>query len=162
TSHGAVVARRDGTSPDGLRELATAVLAQAGVQAVVLGGSPEGGKVSLVAAVAKGYPLGAPELVAAAASLVGGGGGGRNRELAMAGGRDVSRLDDALAAARERLDHAGATSQTGTSQAGTGETGTGQTGTAQTVTGQTGVGGSRQDGAGQEATSQARAEPEPR
>jgi alanyl-tRNA synthetase len=100
---GAVVARRDGLSPEGLRELATGVLARPGVEAVVLGGSPGDGKVSLVAAVKKGYPTGAPELVARAAALVGGGGGGRNPELAMAGGRDASRLDEALELVRSQL-----------------------------------------------------------
>jgi alanyl-tRNA synthetase len=98
-----VVARRDGLAPDSLRELAAAVLAREGVRAVVLGGSAGDGKVSLVAAVEKGFPVPAPELVAGAARLVGGGGGGRNPELAMAGGRDVSRLDEALAAVRERF-----------------------------------------------------------
>ena len=100
---GAVVARRDGLGPDSLRELAGAVLAQPGIEAVVLGGSPEEGKVSLVAAVAKGFRTGAPDLVSGAARLVGGGGGGRNPELAMAGGRDAARLDEALASVRERL-----------------------------------------------------------
>ena len=100
---GVVVARRDGLGPDALRELAGAVLSHAGVEAVMLGGSPEEGKVSLVAAVAKGYPVSAPDLVAPAARLVGGGGGGRNPELAMAGGRDVARLDEALAGAEQQL-----------------------------------------------------------
>jgi alanyl-tRNA synthetase len=100
---GAVVARRDGLSADGLRELALAVRSQPGVRAVVLGGCPEDGKVSLVAAVAKGHVPAAPDLVAKAARLVGGGGGGRNPELAMAGGRDASRLDEALDSARAEL-----------------------------------------------------------
>ncbi len=99
---GAVVARRDGLSPDGLRELALAVRSH-GVDAVVLGGCPEDGKVSLVAAVAKGHVPSAPDLVAEAARMVGGGGGGRNPELAMAGGRDASRLDEALAGAKLHL-----------------------------------------------------------
>ena len=51
---GAVVARRDGLAPDTLRELAAAVLSQAGIHAVVLGGCPEEGKVTLVAAVERG------------------------------------------------------------------------------------------------------------
>jgi alanyl-tRNA synthetase len=100
---GAVVARRDGLGADGLRELALAVRSQPGVSAVVLGGSPEEGKVTLVAAVEKGYPLEAPQLVAPAAQMLGGGGGGRNAELAMAGGRDASRLDEALEDVRARL-----------------------------------------------------------
>jgi alanyl-tRNA synthetase len=68
----------------------------------VLGGSPGEGKVSLVAAVAKGEDLVASDLIAAAARLVGGG-GGKNPELAMAGGRDPSRLDEALDLVRQTL-----------------------------------------------------------
>ncbi len=97
---GAVVARRDGLSADRLRDLAVAVRSHPGVHVVVLGGSPEEGKVALVAAVEPGHGLEAPPLVATAARLVGGGGGGRNPELAMAGGRDASRLDEALEAVR--------------------------------------------------------------
>lgn len=104
---GAVVARRDGLSADGLRELALAVRSQPGVRAVVLGGSPEEGKVTLVAAVEKGYPLEAPQLVAPAAQMLGGGGGGRNAELAMAGGRDATRLDEALDDVRAKLAEVG-------------------------------------------------------
>jgi alanyl-tRNA synthetase len=104
---GAVVARRDGLSADGLRELALAVRSQPGISAVVLGGSPEEGKVTLVAAVEKGYPLEAPQLVSPAAQMLGGGGGGRNVELAMAGGRDASRLDEALEDVRARLAEVG-------------------------------------------------------
>ncbi len=96
-----VVERRDGFSPDELRELALAVRA-GGARAVVLGGANEG-KVALVAAVEKGFGVPAPELVAGAARIVGGGGGGRNPELAMAGGRDASRLDEALAEVRSKL-----------------------------------------------------------
>jgi alanyl-tRNA synthetase len=100
---GVVVARRDGLAADRLRDLAIAVRSQPGVHAAVLGGSPEDGKVALIAAVAPGHGLEAPKLVATAARLVGGGGGGRNPELAMAGGRDVSRLDEALAAVRSEI-----------------------------------------------------------
>ena len=98
-----VVARRDGLAPDALRELAATTLAREGVQAVVLGGTPGDGKVSIVAAVEKGFAVPAPELVAGAARIVGGGGGGRNPEIAMAGGRDASRLDEALEWVRARL-----------------------------------------------------------
>ncbi len=100
---GAVVARRDGLTADSLRDLAVAVRSQPGVHTVVLGGSPEAGKVALVAAVEPGHGLEAPRLVSTAARLVGGGGGGRNPELAMAGGRDVSRLDEALEAVRSEI-----------------------------------------------------------
>jgi alanyl-tRNA synthetase len=102
-SDGIVVARRDGRDAEALRELALAALARPGTRAVVLGGSPEAGKVALVAAVGKGFAVLAPELVSGAARTVGGGGGGRNPELAMAGGRDVGRLDEALEAVRAKL-----------------------------------------------------------
>jgi len=100
---GVVVARRDGLPPEQLRDLAVATRSAGGVRAVVLGGSPDGSKVALVAAVGPGETPAAPELVSGAARLVGGGGGGKNPELAQAGGRDLSRLDDALATVRERL-----------------------------------------------------------
>ena len=103
-----VVARRDGLAQDQLRELATQVRALDGVRTVVLGGTPDGDKVALVAVVAKGEPVAAPDLVAPAAKIVGGGGGGKNPEQAMAGGRDPSRLDEALEAIRARLAGRGA------------------------------------------------------
>jgi alanyl-tRNA synthetase len=68
----------------------------------VLGGSPAAGKVSLVAAVAKGEDLVASDLIADAARIVGGG-GGRQPDLAMAGGRDPDRLDEALSLVRQKL-----------------------------------------------------------
>lgn len=96
-----VIARRDGLTSDELRELALAVRSR-GARAVVLGSSTDG-KVALVATVERGYPVSAPEVLAKAARVVGGGGGGRNPELAMAGGRDASRLDEALAVAKAAL-----------------------------------------------------------
>ncbi|MCU1448510.1 MAG: alanyl-tRNA synthetase [Acidimicrobiales bacterium] len=97
---GVVVARRDGTTRDDLKELAVAVRDHPEIRAVVLGGVPEGGGVALVAAVAKGSGLEAPALIAEAARTVGGGGGGKNPEMAVAGGKDASKLDEALDQAR--------------------------------------------------------------
>ncbi len=97
---GVVVARVDGTTRDEVRELALAVRQQPGVRAVVIGGEPDGGGVALVAAVTRDSGLEARTLIADAARTVGGGGGGKNPELAVAGGRDASRLDEALAQAR--------------------------------------------------------------
>jgi alanyl-tRNA synthetase len=97
---GVVVARVDGTAREEVRELALAVRQQPGVRAVVIGGEPEGGGVALVAAVTKDSGLDAKSLIADAARAVGGGGGGKNPELAVAGGRDPSRLDEALELAR--------------------------------------------------------------
>ncbi len=96
---GVVVARVDGTGRDELRELALAVRQQPRIRAVVVGGVPEGGGVGLVAAAAKDSGLKAGELIADAARTVGGG-GGKGPELAVAGGRDPSRLDEALDQAR--------------------------------------------------------------
>ncbi len=45
----------------------------------------------------------APELIAPAARTVGGGGGGKDPERATAGGKDASRLDEALDQIRTRL-----------------------------------------------------------
>jgi alanyl-tRNA synthetase len=100
---GSVVARRDGLAAEALRELALQVRNHPGVRAVVLGGSPEAGKVALVAVVAKGEAVTAPSLIGDAARTVGGGGGGKNPELAVAGGRDPARLDEALAGVRKAL-----------------------------------------------------------
>jgi alanyl-tRNA synthetase len=101
--NGLVVARCDGLPADRLRDLALAVRAEPDVRAVVLAGAPDGQRVALVAAVEKGAGLSAPELLADAARIVGGGGGGKNPELAQAGGRDPSRIDEALGHVRARL-----------------------------------------------------------
>ncbi|MGH9186988.1 MAG: DHHA1 domain-containing protein, partial [Acidimicrobiales bacterium] len=60
---------------------------------------PEGGGAALVAAVTPDAGLNAGELLRDAARTVGGG-GGPNPELAVAGGKDPSKLDDALDVAR--------------------------------------------------------------
>jgi alanyl-tRNA synthetase len=94
-SNGLVVDRRDDLSRDDLRDLAVAVREQPGIRAVVLGSAPESGGVAIVAAVAPDTGLHASNLITDAAKLVGGG-TGKNAELAVAGGRDPSRLDEAL------------------------------------------------------------------
>ncbi len=96
---GVVVVRRDGVGRDELKDLAVAVRQQAGVRAVVLGGAPPGGGVALVAAVTPDSGLAASTLIADAARTVGGG-GGKAADLAVAGGRDPGRLDEALDQAR--------------------------------------------------------------
>ncbi len=100
STSGVVVARRDAVEPDDMRSLARAVLHHDGVRAVVLGGSPDGTKASIAAAT-KGTPD-ASELVKALGPLVGGNGGG-SPELALAGGRDPSKIEAALAEARRLL-----------------------------------------------------------
>jgi alanyl-tRNA synthetase len=97
---GVVVARQNSLEPDALRALAQAVHRHDGVRAVALGGSPDGAKVALVV-VSDGEPN-ATDVVRALGAIVGGGGGG-SPQLAVAGGRDVSRVDEALAEARRLL-----------------------------------------------------------
>ena len=93
----------DGADGDVLRTVAEEVLDRLKSGVVILGGVKEG-KVSLAVKVSKdlaGRGLHAGNIVEEAAKLVGGGGGGRP-DFAQAGGKDPSRLVDALAAA-ERL-----------------------------------------------------------
>ncbi len=97
---GVVVARRDNVEPDALRNLAQAVLRHDGVRAVVLGGSPDGTKAAIVAAT--GGTPDATQLVRALGAMVGGGGGG-SAEVALAGGKDPSRIEAALAEAQRLL-----------------------------------------------------------
>ena len=101
--NGYVVLRRDHLSPDELRELAIAVRNEPGIQAVVLIGSPDGERVALVSAVPKGSELVAGELIVDAAKAVGGGGNPKAADIGVAGGKDASKIEDALAAARAKL-----------------------------------------------------------
>jgi alanyl-tRNA synthetase len=100
---GWLVARADGLGTDQLRELANQVRRLGGLQTVVLGGSPDGSRAALVALAAKDGPATAPDLISEAARTVGGGGGGKDPERAVAGGKDSSRLDEALDQVRSRL-----------------------------------------------------------
>jgi alanyl-tRNA synthetase len=95
-----VVDRRDGLEGKDLQTMAQAVLRHDGISAVVLGGSPDGVKVALAAATG-GQPD-ATELVKTLGQIVGGGGGG-TAEVALAGGKDPARLDEALAEAHRLL-----------------------------------------------------------
>ena len=92
-----LAARLDGLDPDGLRSVVDTLRDRLASGIIVLGSAVDG-KVSLVAAVSKDlmkrFPAG--RLVQEVAKLVGGGGGGRP-DLAQAGGKDASKLDEALA-----------------------------------------------------------------
>ncbi|HET6772480.1 MAG TPA: alanine--tRNA ligase [Acidimicrobiales bacterium] len=92
---GVVVARLDGLAPDEVRDLAVAVRQQPGIRAAVIGGEKPDGGVALAAAATKEGGLHAGDLIAEAARTVKGG-GGKGPELAQAGGKDASRLDEAL------------------------------------------------------------------
>ncbi len=100
-----IVAQLDAVSPESLKTAAERLLQKLGEGAVVLASIPEPDKVSFIAAFSpsvnkKGLQAG--KFIGAIASLCGGGGGGRPN-LAQAGGRDPSKLKEALASARTQL-----------------------------------------------------------
>ncbi|MGB1726755.1 MAG: alanine--tRNA ligase [Ilumatobacteraceae bacterium] len=97
---GVVVERVDVDTPGDLRELALAVRQHAALSRVVLVGATSTGGVALVAAVAPDSGVEAAGLIRDAAKAVGGGGGGKG-DVATAGGKDPSGIDEALRLARE-------------------------------------------------------------
>ncbi|MGD1865922.1 MAG: alanine--tRNA ligase [Phormidesmis sp.] len=100
-----IVANLDAVDPDALKTAAERLLQKLGEGAVVLGSIPSEGKVSLVAAFSKpviGKGLQAGKFIGGIAKLCGGGGGGRPN-FAQAGGRDASKLPEALETAKAQL-----------------------------------------------------------
>jgi len=92
-------------NPKQLLDLANRVQSKIAPAVVVLGGE-FGGKAGLVALVSKeltGQGLSAGSIIREIAPIVGGGGGGRD-DMAQAGGKDPSKLDEALAAARAAIE----------------------------------------------------------
>ncbi len=93
-----LAARLDGLDPDALRSVVDTLRDRLPSGIIVLGSAVDD-KVGLVAAVSKDlmkrFPAG--RLVQEIAKMVGGGGGGRP-DLAQAGGKDPSKLDEALGA----------------------------------------------------------------
>lgn len=101
-----LVAELAGVDADALKTVAERLLQKLGEGAVVLGSVPEADKVSLVAAFSpevnkKGLQAG--KFIGTIAKICGGGGGGRPN-LAQAGGRDASKLPEALNTARQQLE----------------------------------------------------------
>ncbi|MDX6631483.1 MAG: alanyl-tRNA synthetase, partial [Gaiellales bacterium] len=93
-----------GTLGDALLELADRLRGALGPSAVVLG-ARDGERVQLLASMtpeAVEDGLDAAAVIKQIGPIVGGGGGGRP-SMARAGGRDASRLDEALDAARSLL-----------------------------------------------------------
>ena len=99
---GVVVARVEADDRNEVRDLAVALRDRPGIRAVVLGASPGGKGVALVAAVAPDSGLHASDLITDAVALVGGG-GGRSADLAAAGGKFPEKLDEALDLVRAAL-----------------------------------------------------------
>ena len=71
---------------------------------IVILGRADGEKASILVAVTDDLKarIGAGDLVRDLAAIIGGGGGGRS-DLAEAGGKDPSRLDEALRAGRDAI-----------------------------------------------------------
>ncbi|MEQ9236076.1 alanine--tRNA ligase [Coleofasciculus sp. E2-BRE-01] len=101
-----LVANLGDIEPDALKTAAERLQQKLGESAVILGSVPTEGKVSLVAAfsakVHKDKQLQAGKFIGGIAKLCGGGGGGRPN-LAQAGGRDSSKLPEALDTAKRQL-----------------------------------------------------------
>jgi alanyl-tRNA synthetase len=100
-----IVAQLGDVDPESLKTAAERLQQKLGNAAVVLGSIPEPDKVSLVACFSpevnkKGLQAG--KFVGGIAKICGGGGGGRPN-LAQAGGRDSSKLKEALETARNQL-----------------------------------------------------------
>lgn len=98
------IAKIEGTTPDALRSMGDD-LKNKGDNVVALIAGVNGDKANLVAvcgknAIAKGVKAG--DLVREIAKLAGGGGGGRP-DSAMAGAKDISKLDGALAAIEQTV-----------------------------------------------------------
>ncbi|MBD2665655.1 alanyl-tRNA synthetase [Richelia sinica FACHB-800] len=103
--HKIIVAQMEDVDAESLKAAAERLLQKIGNGAVVLGSVPEAGKVSIVAAFSpevnkKGVQAG--KFVGNIAKICGGGGGGRPN-LAQAGGRDASKLPQALETAKTEL-----------------------------------------------------------
>lgn len=92
--------RFDGASPDALRSMGDDLKAKSGnIIAVIAGANGDKANIAAVCgseAVAKGVKAG--DLAREISRIAGGGGGGRP-DFAMAGAKDLSKLDEALAAA---------------------------------------------------------------
>ena len=96
---GVVVARIDDIDRDGLRDLAVTIRDLPGVKAAVLGAVLDGGGVALASAATADGGFDAGTLIEEAKKTIGGGGRAAP-DLSVAGGKDASRLDEALDQAR--------------------------------------------------------------
>ncbi|EDX87530.1 alanyl-tRNA synthetase [Synechococcus sp. PCC 7335] len=100
-----IVANLEAVEADALKTAAERLLQKLGDGAVVLGSVPTEGKVSLVAAFSKpviSKGLQAGKFIGGIAKLTGGGGGGRPH-FAQAGGRDATKLPEALEVAKDQI-----------------------------------------------------------
>jgi len=102
----AVVEESLQANPKQLLDLANRIQSKLGQPSAVVLGGAFGGKAGLVALVSKDLVergLSAGSIIREIAPIVGGGGGGRD-DMAQAGGKDPSKLSEALAAARAAVE----------------------------------------------------------
>ena len=100
-----VVAEIPGGNPNLMRELIDQIRKRTNSSAVLLAAAQGGSKVLLVAGVSKDLVdrgVSAGDWVKHTAPIVGGGGGGRP-DMAQAGGKDPSKLPDAIEAAKTKI-----------------------------------------------------------
>jgi alanyl-tRNA synthetase len=91
-----IVARTDELDPEGMRQLVDTLKSKIGSGVIVLGsGKPD--QIAFVAGVTKDLvgKIKAGDIVKEVAKVTGGGGGGRP-DMAQAGGKDASKVDEAL------------------------------------------------------------------
>ena len=101
-----IIAELGHVDANALQTAAEQLLNKLGEGAIVLASIPEPDKVSLVAAFSKGVNakgLQAGKFIGNIAKICGGGGGGRSN-LAQAGGRDASKVKEALVKAKAELE----------------------------------------------------------
>jgi alanyl-tRNA synthetase len=101
-----IIAELGDVDANALQTAAERLLNKLGEGAIVLASIPEPDKVSLVAAFSKGVNakgLQAGKFIGNIAKICGGGGGGRPN-LAQAGGRDASKVKEALTVAKAKLE----------------------------------------------------------
>ncbi len=100
-----LVAELPGVDAKAMDDAATTLLAALGDPAAVVLGTSSGDKANFVAAFSPAVVKGgmqAGKVVGAVAKVCGGGGGGKPA-MAKAGGKDASKLHDALALAKDML-----------------------------------------------------------
>ena len=91
-----------GLEGDGLKRVAEDLVKTSGLDVAILGTVTSAGRPSVVAAVKEDYPVTAGDALDPVSAVIGGG-HGKQTTLALAGGKDASRIEEALAAAKAAL-----------------------------------------------------------
>jgi len=100
---GVLVAQLDRTDTGALRRIALQARVQGNLEVVVLGSVTDEGRPAVAVAVAPGSGAEAGQILEPIAKAIGGGGRSKQRDVAVAGGRDASQLPKALDEARKGL-----------------------------------------------------------